>query len=243
MEAMQARFRERARRDLEVLRRHLAADDLGGEMVETTAHKLAGSAALFGFPGIGEAAREIDRALSTGDRPGRDMLETLIARLAAAASPGPQPAAASAAEAAGSPAGGGETILVVEDDDLLRAHAERALQGFGYQVLCAAGADDLLARLDTLPPIQLLFTDLMLPGAADGEALAREIRRRRPQVRVLFTSGRSPREPAGETAPPFLPKPYRRDALAAMVRRILNQPADEAGARPTDASTLESEEP
>lgn len=233
-EALQARFRQRALRDMELFQRHLAADDLGAAAVETTAHKLAGSAALFGFVAIGEAAREIDRIFASGGRPGREMLETLVARLAAAAPAGADPAA-EPSEAGG---GGGETILVVEDDDLLRAHAERALRGLGYQVVSAAGADDLLARLDALPPIQLLFTDLMMPGAVGGEALAREIRRRRPEVRVLFTSGRAaPEGPTGEGR--FLAKPYRRDALAAMIRDVLDQPVNESA---DDGLTDESDD-
>lgn len=225
MEPLRGRFRERASRDLGLLRRHLAADDLGAAVVEATVHKLAGSAALFGFAEIGEAARDIDRIFSTGRRPDRQMLETLIARLVAAvrAEPGTDPEA----ERPARPSGGAETILIVEDDDLLRAHAERALRGLGYQVICAGDGDELLAGLEALPPVQLLFTDLMMPGAVSGEMLAREIRRRRPEVRVLFTSGRVGPEgdvPCGH----FLAKPYRRDALAAMVRKVLDQPADDA---------------
>ena len=57
MQALAERFRQRALRDLDLLRSHVAADDLGAAEVEKTAHKLAGSAALFGFPGVGEAAQ------------------------------------------------------------------------------------------------------------------------------------------------------------------------------------------
>jgi len=225
MEPLRGRFRERASRDLDLLRRHLAADDLGAAAVETTVHKLAGSAALFGFAEIGEAAGDIDRVFSVGRRPDREMLETLIARLVAAVAAemerGPE------LEPSGRSSGGAETILIVEDDDLLRAQAERTLRGVGYQVICAAGGDELLTELDALPPVQLLFTDLMMPGAVSGEMLAREIRRRRPEVRVLFTSGRA--GPGGDVpGGHFLAKPYRRDALAAMVRKVLDQPADDA---------------
>jgi len=218
MQALAERFRQRALRDLDLLRSHVAADDLGAAEVEKTAHKLAGSAALFGFPGVGEAARVIDRAFSDGGRPTRPMLETLLTRLAAAAPDG----AEAEAEPSGASPGGAETILVVEDDDLLRAHAERALRALGYQVICAAAGDEVLARLEALPPVQLLFTDLTLPGAVGGEALAREVRRRRPEIRVLFTSGRAVGAPPGH----FLAKPYRRDALAAGVREALGSTRD-----------------
>ena len=224
LEPLRERFRERASRDLDLLRRHLGADDLGGEMVETTVHKLAGSAAIFGFAEIGEAARDIDTLLSAGRRPGREMLETLISRLVAAV--GAEAGTEADAARSGTPSGATETILIVEDDDLLRAHAERALRALGYQVICAADADALLAGLEALPPVQLLFTDLMMPGAVSGDRLAREIQRRRPEVRVLFTSGRA--RPGGDVPGDyFLAKPYRRDALAAMVRKVLDQPADD----------------
>lgn len=223
MEALRQRFRERAARDLDLLRRHLSDDDPGAAAVQTTAHKLAGSAAIFGFPEVGEAAGAIDGAFAAGDHPDRALLETLVARLSALAPV--ETGTGAGAESSGKPAGGAETILIVEDDDLLRAHAERALRGLGYQVLCAAGGDEALARLEALPPFQLLFTDLTLPGAVGGEALAREIRRRRPEVRVLFTSGRA----AGAGMGHFLAKPWRRDALAAMVREVLDRPSAESG--------------
>lgn len=226
MEALQARFRERAARNLALLQHHLAADDLGAAAVEETAHKLAGTAAIFGFVEVGEAARAVDRSFSAGGRPGREVLEALIARLAVAARADAEAAPPDAADAAG----GGETILIVEDDDLIRAHAERQLRSLGYRVIAAADGDAVLAGLETLPPIDLLFTDLMLPGAADGRALARAMKQARPDLRVLFTSGRG--ADAADGAPDdFLAKPYRRDALAEKVRAVLD-----AGSRRTGES-------
>lgn len=221
MDPLQARFRERAARDLELFRRHLAAYDLRAPEVETTAHKLAGSAALFGYAEIGLAARDIDSAFAAGPGPSREMLENLVARLAGVCAVEPPP------ETPAVVSGGAETILVVEDDELLRAHAERQLQRLGYQVIAAAGGE-VLARLEALPPVHLLFTDLTLPGETGGEALAREIGLRRPGLRVLFTSGKSAGdlEPGGNPGRYFLPKPYRRDALAAMVRQVLDAPPD-----------------
>lgn len=222
MEALQARFRERAARDLALFQRHLAADDLGAAAVEEAAHKLSGAAAIFGFPGIGEAARAVDRMFSAGGRPDREALEALTARLAEAAR---ADAGETPLQTAGA-SGGGETILLVEDDDLIREHTERQLRGLGYQVIAAADGDALLAGFGALPPVDLLFTDLMLPGAADGAALARTLRTARPGLRVLFTSGRSapPTGRAASPGAPFLAKPYRREALAAKVREALDQP-------------------
>ena len=228
MEALQGRFRERAGRDLELLRRHLAADELAVAAVEETAHKLAGTAAIFGFAEVGEAARAVDRIFSAGGRPDREVLEALIARLAEAARRGA--AEASPRDAPIAP-GRGETVLLVEDDDLIRTHAERQLRSFGYKVIAAADGDALLAGLETLPPVDLLFTDLMLPGAADGRALARAMKQARPDLRVLFTSGRAADVGAGSMPGDCLAKPYRRDALAEKVRAVLD-----AGSRRAEES-------
>lgn len=216
--AFQERFRERAARDLATLQRHLAADDLAAAAVEETAHKLAGMAAIFGFDEVGEAARAVDRVFSLRQRPDREVLEALTARLEEAARGG-------AGEALRQPAkapGGGETILLVEDDDLIRAHAERQLRSFGYRVIAAANGDAVLAGLETLPPVDLLFTDLMLPGEADGRTLAQVMKQVRPDLRVLFTSGRAAGAGAGSLGD-FLAKPYQREALAEMVRALLDR--------------------
>ena len=221
---LQERFRDRADRDRALFERHLAEGDHGAPEVEAAAHKLAGAAAIFGFTDVGEAARAVDRTFAAGGTPDRGMLEALVARLSALV-----------AEAAEGPArtlearAGGETILIVEDDDLIRANAERQLQGLGYRVIAAADGDAVLDRIETLPAVDLLFTDLMLPGAVDGRALAHAMRRDRPGLRVLFTSGRAmPDDTAGAG---FLAKPYRRAALEATVREML-----EDRAQPTDGS-------
>lgn len=226
MAVLQGGFRKRAARDLALFECHLAADDLGAKAVEETAHKLAGTAAILGFAEVGEAACAIDRIFASGGRPDRSVVEVLTACLAAAARAGaaPQPS-----EGTDHP-GGGETILIVEDDDLIRTHAERQLQRLGYRVIVAPDGDAVLAGLETLPPVDLLFTDLMLPGAADGWALARALKEARPGLRVLFTSGR-PAVGGGGGKPPagFLDKPYRRDTLAAMVREVLDGGPRNAG--------------
>lgn len=225
MEALQERFRTRAAHDLALLQRHLAAGDLGAAAVEETAHKLAGTAAIFGFAEVGEAARVIDRIFSAGGRPGQELLEVLMARLAEAVRAGADAGPSHAADAPG----GGETILIVEDDDLIRAHAERQLRSLGYRVIAAADGDALLAGLETLPPIDLLFTDLMLPGEADGLALARQLKLARPALSVLFTSGRAADGGGAAALDDFLAKPYRRDALAERVRAVLDAKSRRAG--------------
>lgn len=220
MDPLRTRFRERAARDLDLFRQHLLDGQPGAPAVETTAHKLAGSAALFGYPEVGVAARDIDRAFAKGRTPERETLEAIVTLLEAVCA-GDGAADAPAPAGPADRAGGIETILVVDDDDLLRTHAEGQLRRLGYRVIGAADGDEALARLAGLPSLDLLFTDLRMPGALGGHALAEEIRRRRPGLRVLFTSGQSPAEGSPTS---FLLKPYRRAALAAMVRKVLDEP-------------------
>jgi signal transduction histidine kinase/ActR/RegA family two-component response regulator len=95
-----------------------------------------------------------------------------------------------AASASALPAGREDRrILVVEDDEDVRAHAVTMLKELGYAVLEAADADSALRLLDGHPDVRLLFTDVGLPGGRNGRELADEVRRRRPELPVLFTTG------------------------------------------------------
>jgi signal transduction histidine kinase/ActR/RegA family two-component response regulator len=87
------------------------------------------------------------------------------------------------------PMGNGETILVCEDDDGVRQFSVQTLRDFGYRVVEARDMTEALQRLDENPGIAALFTDVVLPGAGNGRMLADEARRRRPDLRVLFTTG------------------------------------------------------
>jgi PAS domain S-box-containing protein len=82
-----------------------------------------------------------------------------------------------------------ETILVVEDDDTLRMYAVEILNDLGYAVLSAANAAAALDILDRGHEVDLLFTDVVMPGAMNGRQLADEAKRRRPGLKVLFTTG------------------------------------------------------
>jgi signal transduction histidine kinase/ActR/RegA family two-component response regulator len=121
---------------------------------------------------------------------------------------------------------GRETILIVEDDHLLRPLVTRQVQSLGYFVLTAANATEALTVIDRGQDIDLLFTDLIMPAGMNGRMLADEALRRRPSLKVLFTSGHS--EPAigrngrlDETEL-LLAKPYRKSELARMIRAALN---------------------
>ncbi len=123
------------------------------------------------------------------------------------------------------PKGQGEAILVVEDDADLRAVAQKMLQGLGYRV--QAVADAALARqvLAEGRPLDLLLSDVVLPGGTNGTVLAREALAERPGLKVLFMSGyaagtRGKEEVVSEIAP-LLAKPFQRRDLAQAVRRAL----------------------
>ena len=85
--------------------------------------------------------------------------------------------------------GGMETILVVEDDRLVRDYVLAQLHSLGYVTLEAANAAEALAIVEAGDQFDLLFTDVIMPGAMNGRQLADEMQRSRPDIKVLFTSG------------------------------------------------------
>jgi PAS domain S-box-containing protein len=122
--------------------------------------------------------------------------------------------------------GGSETILVVEDEDVVRAFAVRALEARGYTVLAARNGEDALSRARAHDgPIQLLLTDVVMPGMGGG-ALAGVLRAERPDVAVLYMSGHAAdaidRHGAPGPGAPLLLKPFSMDALAVRVRQLLD---------------------
>src|SRR5262249_62425492 len=83
----------------------------------------------------------------------------------------------------------GETVLVVEDDQRVRRVSIQRLKDLGYAVIEADCGPAALRVLDSGEPIDVLFTDIVMAGGMTGLDLAREARRRRPNLRILFTSG------------------------------------------------------
>jgi signal transduction histidine kinase len=122
--------------------------------------------------------------------------------------------------------GGRETILIVEDNALVLDFAVSTVTDLGYQVLLA---DDARAALDILGgngPVDLLFTDIVLPNRMNGIELAREARRLRPGLKVLMTSGYSGGAEGAEGTQrefPFLVKPYGHRDLAKRIREVLTE--------------------
>jgi nitrogen-specific signal transduction histidine kinase len=113
------------------------------------------------------------------------------------------------------------TVLVVEDDRAVRALVRRALEHGGYTVLEAPGPDDALAAAMNAGGIDVLVTDMVMPGMS-GRELAAKLLATRPGLRVVFISGytedatvRSGALPRGQV---FLPKPFTREAIMASVR-------------------------
>ncbi|MCK1650502.1 response regulator [Bradyrhizobium sp. 149] len=120
---------------------------------------------------------------------------------------------------------GRETILVVEDDGMVRTYVENELKTLGYRVITAASGPAALDLLRQSGDIDLLFTDVVMPGGMFGPELARQATQLRPGLKVLFTSGYSQnpvKTPDGVGDAHILTKPFRRRDLAAMLRSALS---------------------
>ena len=118
--------------------------------------------------------------------------------------------------------GGHETVLVVEDDNLVRTFVVGQINSLGYTTLSAINAAEALLVIDSAQPIDLLFTDMIMPGAMNGRQLADAALQRRASLKILFTSGYSNEAiihhgqlDAGVL---LLAKPYRKSDLARMLR-------------------------
>ncbi len=130
--------------------------------------------------------------------------------------------------------GGNETILVVEDDEQVRATAVEMLTDLGYRVLKAADADSALAVVESGLPIDLLFTDVVMPGNLRSPELARRARQRLPDIAVLFTSGYTENAIVHggrlDEGVNLLAKPYTREALSRKIRHVLGNQQQLRGA-------------
>jgi CheY-like chemotaxis protein len=127
-----------------------------------------------------------------------------------------------------------ETIFIVEDDPFVRSYAVMSLKSLGYRVTAAVDGNDALQKLGTDIHVDLLFTDIVMPGGINGWELAELARKARPQLRVLLTSGY-----ALETlnahghlrdGSAILAKPYRKAELARRLRQALSAPLQDRSA-------------
>ena len=119
----------------------------------------------------------------------------------------------------------GLRVLLVEDDDLVRGQVARHLQALGCEVIACGCGYDALDVLTAGERMQLMMTDINMPGGLNGRQLADHVRLLEPELPILFTSGHT-EDPVLRTAgrdprTGFLAKPYRRAELAAKLARLV----------------------
>src|SRR5581483_7316744 len=134
--------------------------------------------------------------------------------------------------------GNGENVLVVEDNPNLRRVVVRQLRELGYRVLEADGAKSAIAVLES-ESVDLLLTDVVMPGSMSGSELAATTLSRWPGIKVVLTSGFPENRLSQASCLPelrLLSKPYRRDDLARIIAEALAERATEPAALPVEAN-------
>jgi signal transduction histidine kinase/CheY-like chemotaxis protein len=170
-----------------------------------------GLSTVYGF------ARQSGGGATLASTPGEGTKVVLY--LPASSSPRERPAED---PARASPQRGSGAVLVVEDDDSVREVSVEILQELGYRTLVARSGKEAMEVLVSPEPIDLLFTDLVMPGGLSGTALARQAQALRPGLAVLLTTGYALREGPGTSEFPMLVKPFRAQELSRTVGRLLN---------------------
>lgn len=125
-----------------------------------------------------------------------------------------------------SPAHTGEAILVVDDNDQNRMITARMLRAEGYKVIEARSAEQALEQLSEAPEIQVVVTDIVMPGGMDGVELAERISQVTPWRRVVLISGYARLFPKLGTSPvpfPLLIKPFSAEQLGRQIRDVLRK--------------------
>jgi CheY-like chemotaxis protein len=176
---------------------------LGLSMVYGFAKQSNGHLALYSEPGLGTTVRLYLPATSTA--PAADALSTGDTAITK----------------------GHGTILVVEDDAFVRANAVASLQSLGYRVIAAIDGDEGLAALAERAPVDLLFSDFIMPGSMNGTELVARAKQVQPGIKVLLTSGyaRETLAARGRLDPSIdvLSKPYRKAELARRIQEIMER--------------------
>lgn len=115
-------------------------------------------------------------------------------------------------------------VLIVEDDFLLRSDAMQMLEEAGFKVVEAANSDEAILILEARPDINVMFTDIDMPGSIDGMKLAHAVRGRWPPIKIIATSGHykisSDDLPTGGK---FIPKPYNFKNVADVIREVVRR--------------------
>jgi PAS domain S-box-containing protein len=121
--------------------------------------------------------------------------------------------------------GGDEVVLVVEDDALVRRYVITQIESLGYTTLEASNAAEAMTIINTAATIDLLFTDVIMPGSMNGRQLVDEALKHRPSLKTLFTSGYTENAIVHhgrlDSGVLLLAKPYRKSDLARMLRQAL----------------------
>ncbi|MEM8729053.1 MAG: transporter substrate-binding domain-containing protein [Pseudomonadota bacterium] len=172
---------------------------LGLAMVYGFARNADGDLRIYSEPGIGTTVHLIlPRGTSEGTREDR-MPEDVVEH------------------------GSGETILVVEDESQLLAMITEVLEGLGYKVLAASSGQEALSLAEDRPDIDVLLTDVVMPGELGGFELARRVRALRPDVPVIYMSGYTgfTASEMGAVQAPLLQKPTPATVLLETIRRVL----------------------
>ncbi|KTF69135.1 histidine kinase famiy protein [Sphingomonas sp. HT-1] len=181
-----------------------------------------GLAMVHGFVQQSLGRLEIDSAPGEGTE-----VRMLFPTAASAEVAAPPPAAKQ--EPGRGVAGGSETILLVEDSDDVRALAQEQLTALGYRVLLAASGEEALERIEA-EPIDLLFTDIVMPGGMSGLELVEQFHALHPETPVLMTTGYNEDLvadiPRGSNLD-VIGKPYRREQLADRIRAALDRRSPE----------------
>jgi PAS domain S-box-containing protein len=187
--------------------------------------KSAGKGSGLGLATIYGFARQSGGNVTIYSELGQGTTVNLYLPRAAAERPAEDAAAHAVPEAL---AGRGETVLVVEDDDRVRRLTARRLEELGYRVLEAGHGAEALAVLAATAGVEIVFSDLVMPGGMSGFDLARLVRERHPEARVILTSGYSAelmsQSDIAQLDLQVLRKPYRQSELARAFRAALADP-------------------
>jgi two-component system, response regulator PdtaR len=119
------------------------------------------------------------------------------------------------------------TVLLVEDEVLIRLMVAEELRSQGLQVLEASNAEEALAILESSLPVDLLFTDVRMPGRMDGVALAKLAQARFPRLKVIIASSHQPEDPSRTLADAFIAKPYDLNKVVERVESLLARTDDD----------------
>ena len=143
--------------------------------------------------------------------------------------------------------GHGETVLVVEDDANVQAAVVLMIQDLGYKTLQASSGAETVEILKSSQAVDLMFTDVVMPGEMQGRKLAATAKELRPELKIVFTSGYTENSIVHngrlDDGVHLISKPYRKDDLARKLRLVLDQDADSAEAAPSKPAVVPNEAP